>query len=70
YTSKNHNDARNSGKRQSGILIRGKGSNVTNVGLQPLRPQCPNLKTHKADLCRIGGSQKESLRSLYFRGKS
>ncbi|GFU37084.1 retrovirus-related Pol polyprotein from transposon 412 [Trichonephila clavipes] len=52
---RNHNDARNSGRTPELNFDKRKRLQCYECGsFNYLRPQCPNLKTQKVELCRIG----------------
>ncbi|GFS97462.1 retrovirus-related Pol polyprotein from transposon 297 [Trichonephila clavipes] len=62
----NHNDARNSGKTPELNFDKRKRLQCYECGsFNRLRPQCPNLKTQKVELCRIGVKSEGSLLDPY-----
>ncbi|GFW27218.1 hypothetical protein TNCV_2848741 [Trichonephila clavipes] len=63
---RNHNDARNSGKTPELNFDKRKRLQCYECGyFNHLRSQCPNLKTQKAELCRIGVKSEGSLLDPY-----
>ncbi|GFU40697.1 retrovirus-related Pol polyprotein from transposon 412 [Trichonephila clavipes] len=59
---RNYNDARNSGKTPELNFDKRKKLQCYECGsFNHLRPQCPNLKTQKVELCRIGVKSEGSL---------
>ncbi|GFY14870.1 retrovirus-related Pol polyprotein from transposon 412 [Trichonephila clavipes] len=63
---RNHNDARNSGKTPELNFDKRKRFQCYECGsFNHLHPQCPNLKTQKVELCRIGVKSEGSLLDPY-----
>ncbi|GFV95592.1 DUF1758 domain-containing protein [Trichonephila clavipes] len=63
---RNHNDARNSGRTPELNFDKRKRLQCYECGsFNHLRPQCPNLKTQKVELCRIGVKSERNLLDPY-----
>ncbi|GFU52112.1 retrovirus-related Pol polyprotein from transposon TNT 1-94 [Trichonephila clavipes] len=63
---RNHNDARDSGKTPELNFDKRKRLQCYECGyFNHLRPQCPNLKTQKVELCRIGVKSEGSFLDPY-----
>ncbi|GFU51527.1 retrovirus-related Pol polyprotein from transposon 17.6 [Trichonephila clavipes] len=64
---RNHNDARNSGRTPESNFDKRKRLQCYECGsFDHLRPQCPNLKTQKVELCRIGVKSGRNILEPYI----